>query len=38
MNNRDLLRAAWAHDKGGLFAVLLIPFGLWVVGLFMEIV
>ena len=38
MNNRDILRLALRHDKGGLFAVLLIPFGLWIVGLFMEIV
>ena len=37
MDNRQLLRAAWAHDKGGLFAVLLVPVGLWVAGLFTEI-
>lgn len=38
MTNAQLLRLALRHDKGGLFAVLLIPFGFWVVGLFMEIV
>jgi hypothetical protein len=37
MNNRDLLRAAWAHDKGGLFAVLLIPAAMWVAALIGEV-
>ena len=32
-----LTRAALRHDKGGLFAVLLVPVGLWVAGLFTEI-
>ena len=32
-----LLRAAWAHDKGGLFAVLLVPVGLWVAGMIGEV-
>ena len=29
----QLLRAALRHDKGGLFAVLLVPVGLWVVAM-----
>lgn len=37
MNNRDLIRAAWAHDKGGLFAVLLIPAIMWMAALLGEV-
>jgi hypothetical protein len=32
-----LARAAWAHDKGGLFAALLIPAAMWMAGMIGEV-
>jgi hypothetical protein len=37
MNNAQLLRLALRHDKGGLFAVLLIPAAMWVAALIGEV-
>lgn len=37
MSNRDLLRLALRHDKGGLFAVMLIPAAMWMAALIGEV-
>jgi hypothetical protein len=37
MTNAQLLRLALRHDKGGLFAVLLIPAAMWVAALIGEV-